>query len=257
MFQFISSSKEIAEVRLTTHLKLMAANGAPVESYLEERLKLASHFNLVFDDKIIGLLSIEDGALLTHFSLDSKWWPRSQEAFSVAIEALQIREAIVPTFDDGFLSLAFDRHHTVKVQADLFIYCGDSIQKGRQEVELQQATHDDATSIREQTGGFFEANAEEIRCGRLFIAKTEKIVRGFGISEVGAFVPEHVSIGTFVLPEHRNQGWAAAILKAQLLRAISSNRKVVAGCWHYNDHSRRALQRIGMSPTSRLLRFKF
>jgi RimJ/RimL family protein N-acetyltransferase len=61
----------------------------------------------------------------------------------------------------------------------------------------------------------------------------------------------------FVLPEHRGQGYGTAILEAQKQQAAALGMTIVAGCWHYNHQSRRALERIGMNATSRLLRFSF
>ncbi len=258
MFRVNPCSKEAAESRIGDHLRTLAAKGAPVESYVEERSRGSAHFHLLYEHAPVGLFGIENGTLLTHFSLDSERWTRSHEAFLAAIQTQQVNEALVPSYDDGFLSLAFDRHRSVKVQADLF-FCWNGVEAKSElpRVQLERATHADALFIRESTGGFLEARSDEIDSGILSIVKTGEVVRGFGVSEQGRFVPQNVSIGMFVLPEHRGQGYGTAILESQKQQAAALGKKIVSGCWHYNHQSRRSLERIGMVATSRLLRFGF
>lgn len=65
------------------------------------------------------------------------------------------------------------------------------------------------------------------------------------------------SIGMFVMPDKRQNGYAASILKVLQKLVESKGYKARSGCWYYNHNSKKSMESAGAFSKTRLLRFYF
>ncbi len=78
-----------------------------------------------------------------------------------------------------------------------------------------------------------------------------------GVIERSAMFPGQASIGMFTRESRRQQAIGKSTI-VHLRRAChAEGLRPIAGCWYYNNLSRKTLEAAGMTTPTRLLRFEF
>ncbi|HEY1016803.1 MAG TPA: GNAT family N-acetyltransferase, partial [Herpetosiphonaceae bacterium] len=203
-----------------------------------------------------GFASVNGGAQLVQFSLQREHRRHGQAAYGLARRLEEVRGALVPSWDEFFLTHALDDYVRLEKRAYIFEAAGEAAAGGAA-IELRLATAEDAAAIRQHSGDFFNPLEETIASGDIYVAERNGEWAGFGIlarSKLGLPV---ASAGMFTLEARRRQGIGAAIIGALRAQGAAAGLTVIAGCWYYNHRSKQTLERAGMAARGRLLSISY
>ena len=226
-----------------------------LDSFWEEKLIQGRVYGILYEGRMIGFFSIYQENTLTSFYLQPDAFPLEQDAFRAATRQEFVKQALVATGDEYFLSLCMDLAKGVERQAFFFQRKHD--EEMANEIELTLASQKDLKVIVQNSEDFFEDPAGQIRRKEIFLAKRLDELVGFGVYERGKLRKEFVSIGMYVIPVHRKQGMGTKILRRLQEIAIGDGLEPIAGCWVWNHASKKTLECAGMGAVARYLKVSF
>jgi GNAT superfamily N-acetyltransferase len=222
--------------------------------------------------------------------VENRFGAFAQEAFFAARRLEFVREALVATCDESFLSLCLDDHKEVVKQAYFFQSVGGSgsrppIQSRGDRPDREGAasaevggvpfeTHGKQTAadavsyrlmnasefqlVRDHSDDFFEESlSRQLDAGRIHGGFLGDEPVAFGIIEPGGIRKDVASIGMFTKPTHRRRGFGRATLLYLSRRCRERDLEPVAGCWYYNHLSKKTLESAGFITKTRYLRIRF
>jgi len=234
-------------------------NGILVDSFWENHVRDGNHYKIMHENEIIGYFSINSETILVLFNVMEKYRNISQELFAIVKKYESIKEALIPTGDEFFISHAIDNYTKLEKQAYLSLYTDKNPNKIIP-VELKHADIEKDMETLELCHDFLKSEIENINKlidEEIYIAKHENNVIGFGIVEYQKIADIYASIGMIVREEYRQKGYGANILNG-LKNIVKSKGKIpVSGCWYYNHNSRKTMESAGAYSKTRLLRFYF
>lgn len=252
--QFEAVPLEVIRKEIGTQI---AALPGVVDSFLESHISSSNHTRVVINGRAAGLAAIHGESLITRFSLEPEFRGHGEAVFQALRRREQVDSAYVPTCDEFFLVHALDDYRRLTLQARLFRFDGDSRPRAVPNgMALRRAEPRDADLIGEASS-YFDRIDERIGAGELFVLDRDGEPVGFGIREMSAYVPGRASIGMFTRKDQRQRGVGTAVIAALAQRCLDEGIEPVAGCWYYNHRSRHALERAGMSSTTRLMKVEF
>jgi predicted acetyltransferase len=234
-------------------------NGILVDSFWENHVRDGNHYKITYENEIIGYFSINGGTILVLFNVMEKYRNISQELFAIIKKFESIKEALIPTGDEFFISHAIDNYMKLEKQAYLSIYTEKKPNKIIP-IELQLADIGKDMETLNLCHDFLKSeieNMEKLIDEEIYIVKHENNIVGFGIIEYHKIVDIYASIGMIVRDEYRQKGYGANILNG-LKNIVKSKGKIpVSGCWYYNHNSKKTMESAGSYSKTRLLRFYF
>ena len=226
----------------------------PFESFWEDHLLAASYYEFRWSDEPAGLTAVHDGSMLVLLYLKPAYSWLGQTAFAAARKLESVQTALVPSFDDHFISLAVEGARRVEPQAYVFQRVDPREAIGPEGFRMRPAGPDDHQFIAATTDDFYAPVTDRIARGELFIGSHYDEVVSIGISEPSQLQPGICSIGMFVLPPFRRQGHGTSTILALQAHCLQNDLTPIAGCWYYNHNSKKTLERAGMASRSRLFR---
>ncbi|SFB51637.1 Acetyltransferase (GNAT) family protein [Cohnella sp. OV330] len=243
----------IADIR---HLlqEYLRGLSSPFDSFLEGYI-LSSSFYLIQDgSEDVGYLAVHDSERLTQFYIRPSYLRHAQKLFLEALERYSVKSIFVATSDELLMSLALDQDFAIRKQAYFFQdgqaeFTGNG---GNGEV-IRLAVLTDLSEIERVCGDFLEAYDRLIEREEIFVYRGGAELLGIGLIEASKMFEGLASVGMFVNPAYRMQGVGKAIILH--LRKWCKDRGIVpvAGCWYYNEESKRTLESGGMVTKTRLL----
>jgi RimJ/RimL family protein N-acetyltransferase len=235
----------------------IAALPGSVDSFYEDHVLLSKHARVVLGGQYAGHAAIHDESLITFFSLKPGFRAHGEAVFNALRRREQVTSAYVPTCDEVFLAHALDDYRKLTLQARLFKHDRARMpMMAPDNLTLRPARHNDAGLLREASSHFDRID-QRIEAGELFVLERDGEPAGLGIREMSRLVPGRASIGMFTREEQRQRGVGSAVVALLIQRCREQGIEPVSGCWYYNHRSRRALERAGMTSTTRLLKFEF
>jgi RimJ/RimL family protein N-acetyltransferase len=236
----------------------LAALPAPIDEFLEERVRDSSHYAISARGARVGFASIHAGSLITQFSLEPAQQRCGQAAFQALRKLEHVAAAFVPTCDEFYLSHAIDDYRQLLKQAYFFeAQPGSASVAQAQQYALKPATAADEAAIRQQSGELFGDVGARIAHGELFSTERAGTRVGFGVMAQSQLQPGVASIGMFTLEAFRGAGVGSATIALLIEECSRRGLRAVAGCWYYNHASKRTLERAGMSSRTRLLKVEY
>jgi len=230
-----------------------------VDSFWENHVRDGKHYKIIHENEIIGYFSINSGTILVLFNVIEKYRYISQELFAIIKKFESIKEALIPTGDEFFISLAIDNYIKIEKQAYFSIYT-EKTPKKIIAIELKLADIKEDMETLNLCHDFLKSEIENLNNlidEEIYIAKHDNNVIGFGIIEYQKIVDIYASIGMIVREEYRQKGYGANILNG-LKNIVKSKGKIpVSGCWYYNHNSKKTMENAGAYSKTRLLRFHF
>jgi predicted acetyltransferase len=234
------------------------SNKIIVDSFWEDHiLEKSNYYIIMHDNEIAGYFCVNSGTLLVLFNVFEEYRHFSQEIFFIVKKYESIKEVLVPTGDEFFLSHAIDNYEKIEKQAYFLIYTGRAPGKII-EMEYILADLEKDIDILNLERDFLEID-RILNLTNLdtYIVKHENNVIGFGVIEYNNIVNIYASIGMIVREGYRQKGYGANILQKMKDISISKGKIPVSGCWYYNHNSKKTIEKAGAYSSSRLLRFYF
>ena len=93
-----------------------------VDSFLEEHIRESNFYKIIIEENIIGYFAIYKETVLVLFYIFEKYRNISQELFTNIKKFESVKEALIPTGDEFFISHAFDNYTRIEKQAYFSIY---------------------------------------------------------------------------------------------------------------------------------------
>jgi hypothetical protein len=230
-----------------------------VDSFWEGHIRKSNYYKIMYDGNFIGYFAINKETILVLFNIFEDFRNISRELFTVIKNYENVKEALIPTGDEFFISHAFDNYIKIDKQAYFAIYTDQSPKK-LLNVEFELATIEKDMEILKLCHDFLKDVIEEVKVRddlEIYIAKHEKNVIGFGIIDYQNIVDLYASTGMIVREEYRQMGYGANILNGLKNIAKSKGKIILSGCWYYNHNSIKTMESAGAYSKTRLLRFYF
>lgn len=234
-----------------------AALSSPIDSFLEDHIVQSAFQRIVIDGIDAGHFALHAGTLLTQFHLVGKHRRHGTLLLAQIRRDFNVQAAFVPTCDEFFLSHALEDYTKLEKQACFFVEADAMLPAVNDTVLYRPALASDTDAIAQMCGDFLDRYAERIANDELHPGFIGDALVALGVIERSTLFPAQASIGMFTRASCRQQ----AIGKSTLvyLRRIchAENLRPIAGCWYYNDLSRKTLEAAGMTTPTRLLRFEW
>lgn len=250
---FQPRSFEAGRDELAAHV---AALPSRFDSYFEDHLIAAQHYQIAIDGATAGFAAIHDEGLIVAFALAPEWRHHGQEVFARLRRQEQARAALVPTGDEFFLAHALDDHRRFILQAHNFALA-PAPRAADPRYRLRAATEADGSLIERESGIFFAPIAGYIADDSLFVTLAGERAVGFGLAARSTLHPAVASIGMFTIESARRAGVGTATIALLIDECQRRGITPIAGCGYYNHRSKATLQRAGMYAASRLLRVEY
>lgn len=228
------------------------------DEFLEDHILNSEIFSIYVDDKHCGYFGIFNKTMLTQFFITKSLLKLSQKIFTDILKNYEIKNAIVPTCDELFLSLCMDNHTKVNLQAYFFQESSEEAAPPKYPREcLKLAALEDIEEIKEITGDFIDKHEERIREGQLYILREGSEFLGLGIIVDNRIMKNSKCTGMFTNEKYRQKGIGRSIILHLMDICHEKGARPFAGCWYYNHNSKRTLESAGYASTTRLLGIDF
>lgn len=228
---------------------------SPFDSFLEEHILSSTFFLFQDDSNDVGYMAVHNNELLTQFYIRRQYLRHAQQLFQQAIERHAIKALFVPTCDELLISLVMDQDYAINKQAYFFQDSQVQFSLGdvRENEEFRLATQTDLATIQQVCGDFMSDYEHRVERGELFVYYRKESLLGIGLVERSNMFERLASIGMFTNEAYRKQGVGKMLILH--LRKWCSEHGIspIAGCWYYNDPSKRTLESAGMVTKTRLL----
>ena len=234
-------------------------NNIVVDSFWETHVRESNFYEILNNENRIGYFAIHKETVLILFNIFEEYRNISQELFSIVKKYESIKEALIPTGDEFFISHAIDNYSRIEKQAYFSIYTNKNPQIIL-DIELQLADIEKDKETLSLCYDFLKEEIENIKNTideEIYIIKHGNKIIGFGVIEYQKIVDIYASIGMIVREEFRQNGYGANILNG--LKNIVKNKGIIpiSGCWYYNHNSKKTMESAGSYSKTRLLRFYF
>ena len=230
-----------------------------VDSFWESHVRESNFYKIVDGEDLIGYFAIHKETVLMLFNIFEEYRNISQELFSFIKKYESVKEALIPTGDEFFISHAIDNYSKIEKQAYFSIYTNKNPQIIL-DIELQLADIEKDKGILSLCYDFLKGEIENIKNTideEIYIVKHGDKIIGFGVIEYQKIVEIYASIGMIVREEFRQNGYGANILN-RLKNIVKAKGKMpISGCWYYNHNSKKTIESAGAYSKTRLLRFYF
>ena len=246
-----------AEIREATcqHLRMLPS---AIDSFLEDHILASNHYRIDVAGETAGFASIHEESLITQFALAEPYRRFGQMVFAELRRLEQVRAAFVPTCDEFYLAHALDEYRQLAKQAYFFATPPGAGGFGAtDQLSLRPASMNDAGLVRQESGDFFDHLERHIAAGEVFVTRRDEEPVGFGILVKSTLYEDVASIGMYTIELLRRAGVGTATIAMLIAECRRRSLRPVAGCWYYNQRSRRTLQRAGMYSPTRLLKVDY
>jgi GNAT superfamily N-acetyltransferase len=227
---------------------------SPIDSFLEDRILRANLYEIRFDGAVAGLAAVYGESTLTLLHLAPEFQRHSQPIFAAACRLESVREALVASGDEHFLTLVLESARRVEPAAYFFQQLPGDVVVTPAGYALRPAGAADEALIRQHSDDFFEPLAPALARGDLFLGYQAGALVAIGVAERGRLAPDHASIGMFVLAERRRQSHGTATIQALMAHCRATGLTPIAGCYYYNHNSKKTLEKAGMYSKTRLFK---
>lgn len=228
------------------------------DNFLEGYILKSDFYIINWNNLEIGYFAIYDNELLTQFYVKEKTIYLAQNIFMNILEAFDIKNGFVPTFDELFLSLSMDYKKNIEMQAYFFKETNREVADSLfSKSMLRLAILSDAEMIKSLSGGFFDDLYQQISDRKIYVLEQGDEVYGFGIIEENYVHGEYRDIGMFTVEKHRQKGVGRSIVIHLKDLCHTANYKVFTGCRYYDHSSKKTLESCGFITKSRLIKIEF
>lgn len=251
------TKSSIEETKELLNKYLMTLTGV-ADDFWEGHIFESEFYKIKVQDTEVGYFAIFKQDKITQFYLLERYYYLAQPIFKDILEKYGIKNAMVSTADQLFLSLCLDSHKKIEMHAYFF----DGTVMNQVEPPQYDRSHfielkpEELQEVLNNTGDFFmPITKEQLETGenRLFKLCDEGNVLGYGIIVPNKLLTMYYAVGMIVLEKYRNKGIGRSI---QLHLADITREKghiPISGCWYYNHLSKKTIESAGRYTKTRLL----
>jgi hypothetical protein len=188
-------------------------NNIIVDSFWEGHVRESNFYKIMDGENIVGYFAIHKETVLVLFYVFEKYRNISQELFAIIKKYESIKEALIPTGDEFFISHAIDNYTKIEKQAYFSIYTDKKPSKIL-DIELQLADIENDKETLSLCYDFLKEEIENIKNTideEIYNEKNGNKIIGFGVIEYQKIVEIYASIGMIVREEFRQNGYGANI----------------------------------------------
>ena len=260
MIQYKQCTYDVIEAAVTSYYE---THKITVDSFWEDHVTKSNFYQIIINEHQAGFFAIHDQSMVTLFHMSDQYARYVQKVFEEVKRFEQVTNAFVPTGDEFFLSHAIDNFARLEKQAYFSIYTDMEVSKDKRKVlDLKRLKTDEEVALLDLTTDFFEPDSKDrilsgVEYFQVYKIEDGGMLVGFGVIEYGRIVKNIASIGMYVMPDKRQMGYAASILKVLQKLVESKGYSARSGCWYYNHNSKKSMESAGAFSKTRLLRFYF
>ena len=232
------------------------------DAFLEALVQNAQVFVLERKGHNLGYCALTQDKVLVEFHLTEAAIYLAQSVFPKLVEKLQIRKALIKSFDFLALSNCLDLARTTSVAGMLVRkYVPQPLpQLPHIAYTTRKARPSDLPSVLALDQDVFthpERMSSVIEQGQMLLFEKQERLVGFGILRPVIAGRNDVEVGIAIDPSFRNRGYAAYVLRDLVEYCIKQGHNPVSGCSIDNLASIRLGQRIGLCARHRLVEIEF
>jgi len=214
-----------------------------IDDYGEQLIINADHY-LMFDDHVlIGQIGILKDAV-TFFYILNDYKFKQARYFLQFVKAKKIKYALVSTADLDFFHTATEYQKDVEMQTKSYIKT-NAMPTAFDFSYIEYARLHDKEEIDYLTSSKFDDLHERIQNGLVYVLKEEGELIGVGVMRDCTMFPAYKNLDVFTKEQHKRRGVASTLLEFMSEKIMKDNRKVVAGCYYYNEASSKMLSYSG------------
>ena len=143
------------------------------DSFHEEHILTATHYQIVVAGAVAGFASIRKEEVISQFVLSETYRHLGQSLFARLRRLEHVQAALVPTNDEFFLAHALDDYRLLAKQACFFAVADARVPEVAAGFTLRVATSDDIALVQHEAGDFFDPVERFITGNQLFITERE------------------------------------------------------------------------------------
>jgi hypothetical protein len=230
---------------------------SPIDSFLEDHIVQSAFQRIAIEGEDAGHFAVHNDSLLTQFHLIGKHRRHGTLLLAKIRHDCNVRAAFVPTCDEFFLSHAVEDYAKLEKQACFFVEADATWPAVNAAVHHRPAIAADADAFAQMCGDFIDRYAERIANNELHAGFIGDELVALGVIERSALFPGQASIGMFTRESRRREAIGTSTIVYLRRVCHAEGKRPIAGCWYYNDLSRKTLQAAGMTTPTRLLRFEW
>ncbi|MHC4377580.1 MAG: GNAT family N-acetyltransferase [Planctomycetota bacterium] len=254
------------ELRPAAHLEFDAFREAylrqltaPLDDMWMAFAEMAAPHGLFAEGECVGVCAVDGEQRLLRFCLRPELVPEATDWLRLAVERLDVRELIVPTYDPGFLAPALDLEGSVGVHS--FLFTEFEPRDGARAEGLKVAAPGDfdrLVDFQERALGapreFLESYVgARIERGELRWLEAAGEVLATGELRLDGSQGEVAHLGLIVAADARGRGVGTGLLRALADEAQQRGWRPVCSTERANGAARKAIERVGFRPSHRLL----
>lgn len=226
-----------------------------IDVFWEERAMQSNFYKIMVDDNFAGTCAVYDKNTIISFTLNKEYFHIGDKIFSEVKKLEYVSHSLVSTSDETLMGLLLENYKDIEKDS---YYSIDSKREviDRKRVTLRQVEEKDFELANEVSQEYYPKLRDGISKKEFYFAIDKENVIGLGHLVNGVLFEKHKNIGMYVNSNYRSLGYGTEILIRLKELAYSIGKEPISGCWAYNHNSLKAQIKAGMSPKTRLLKFK-
>lgn len=255
---FHSVTPEEADVFLAPYL---ARLGSPFDNYLESHILRSDFYFIQKEALLCGYFALCDSRILTQFYLNEGLEAEAPEIFARLLADFAVEYALVPTGDAALLSLCLKNHSRIETQSVSFVASNAEVPPAEfPRRMLRQAAPEEWARIHEMTDNLFDVHGRHNHPGsfyHLYVLEDDGTVYGYGLRQGVRLFEGYEDIGVYTVPRHREKGVARSMLLHLRDLSAENGKKVLTGCWFYNQKALKAMKSAGFASVANIKQIYF
>jgi len=225
-----------------------------VDDFVEELIEGAKHYLLYDEGEIVGQVGVVDDTVTFFYIIEERKY-KQFTYFEKLKELIDIQYAYASTADLDFFHILMDHNVELMMQAKFFVK-SRSMDTTYDHSFIDFAKVQDEEEIGRLTDHEFDDLKERIQSGKVFSLKEEGALLGVGFISDSKMFKDQQTLGVFTNSKHRRKGVASSLVEYMSEKIWMKQKKVVAGCYYYNEASSKMLMHTGFRLMNILVKFR-
>lgn len=211
------------------------------DDFYEGMIIEGDHYLVLDDFDQIACFSLDEENYMTSLVVLEMYLDKYQEIFRFITKEVNIQGVKGVSNDTFLLNEMISREYAIERQACNFRY----LTKHETNLDLVLATLNDLSEIKECFEDFQSNYEELIHEKLLYLYKENEVIIAMGNMTPHLLDPSSYSLGIIVKEEYRSKKIARNVLRWMGNKLLNEGKTVNAGCWFFNEASKRALECAG------------
>jgi len=225
-----------------------------IDDFQEDLIANADHYLMYDEGDLIGQIGVLKDAVTFFYIFEDVRYKQSRY-FAQFIKAKNLGYAYASTADLNFFHTCIEHQKEMEMQAKFFLKT-NQIPTAFDFSYVDYARMHDVEEIDLLTDHEFEDLGKRIQNGDVYSLKEEGELLGVGFISNSKMFPMQQTLGVFTKDKHRRKGVGSTLLEYMSEKIWKDGKKVIAGCYYYNEASSKMLSYSGFRLMNILVKFK-